>query len=59
MENMVKGNVYLREDVEKQGFTLYRELSSHVLIYKKDGVTYYFDKLKFEDEGKLKLLSIS
>lgn len=58
MKELEKGNKYLREELEKNGFILYRELSSRTLIYKKEGKTYYFDKLKFEDEGKLKLLSI-
>lgn len=40
---MVKGESYTREEIEKAGLILFKSLSA-VLIYKKDDLTYWFNK---------------
>lgn len=58
MIKLEKGGIYGRDEIEREGLELYKELSSRTLIYKKGDKTYFFDKLKFENEGNLKLMAI-
>ena len=42
-KELIKGESYTREDIEKAGLTLFKCLSA-VLIYKKDDLIYQFNK---------------
>ncbi|MCD4747048.1 MAG: hypothetical protein K8R58_12195 [Bacteroidales bacterium] len=62
MKELIKGKIYSKDEIKNFGLTLYKELSSKIVIYKKDKQVYYFCELKgFSDGdnfGKLKLLMI-
>ncbi len=54
-KEMVKGESYTREDIERAGLTLFKCLSA-VLVYKKDESIYWFDKNDKQGKFDLKLV---
>jgi hypothetical protein len=59
MEKFEKGKTYSREEIESAGLYLYKELSSRISFFKKEGTVYIFEVVHSTQGRVYKFINIS
>jgi|GEM_PF-6797576 len=59
MENFEKGKTYTREEIESAGLYIYKELSSRISFFKKEGTVYIFEVIHTSQGRVYKFINIS